>query len=68
MNTALKPCPVCGKQPKVHRDISYEQNGYGAWVTISCKPFLRKYHKKTECGKAIYERALLGAINRWNGD
>ena len=67
MNTALRPCPVCGKQPKVHRDISYEQNGYGAWITISCKPLLGKPHKKVECGKSTYERALLGAIKEWNG-
>ena len=68
MNTALKTCPVCGKQPNVHRDISYEQNGYGAWITISCKPFIGKLHKIAECGKSTYERALLGAIKEWNGD
>lgn len=68
MNTELKPCPVCDRQPKVHRDINYELRGYGAWCTISCKPFLGKPHKKVECGKASYERALLGAINAWNGD
>jgi hypothetical protein len=67
MNTELNPCPICGKQPKVHRDINYEQNGYGAWITISCKPFLRKPHKIVECGKSTYERALLVAIKEWNG-
>lgn len=49
--TKLKPCPVCGRYPKIKRDYGYEQSGFGAWCTIQCKPFLRKPHLKVEEGK-----------------
>lgn len=62
----LKPCPVCGKQPKIFRDLGYEANGFGAWCTIQCKPFLRKPHLKHEEGKATWDRALKYAIEGWN--
>ena len=62
----LKPCPFCGKQPKVLRDIGYETCGFGAWCTIQCKPFLRKPHLKIEEGKSTWERALKYGIERWN--
>ena len=62
----LKPCPVCGKKPKIKRDYSYEANGYGAWCTIQCKPFMRKPHLKVEEGKARWDRALKYGIERWN--
>ena len=62
----LKPCPVCGKLPKIKRDYSYESAGFGAWCTIQCKPFLRKPHLKIEEGKASWERALLYGAERWN--
>lgn len=62
----IRPCPVCGKMPKVYRDYGYEANGYGAWCTIECKPFLRKVHFKIESGKANWYRAVLDAIDRWN--
>ncbi len=39
--TKIKPCPVCGKMPKVKRDYSYESSGFGAWCTIQCKPLFR---------------------------
>ena len=63
---AIKPCPVCGKIPKVYRDYGYEAIGWGAWCTIQCKPFLRKTHIKIESGKAMWNRAFLDAIERWN--
>lgn len=62
----LKPCPFCGKKPKVKRDIGYEICGFGAWCTIQCKPFLRKPHIKVEEGKASWDRALNYAIEAWN--
>ena len=62
----LKPCPVCGRQPKVKRDYAYESAGFGAWCTIQCKPFLRKPHAKIEEGKATWERALAYGIEHWN--
>lgn len=61
----LKPCPVCGRMPKVKRDLSYEMSGFGAWCTIQCKPFL-KVHKKVEEGKSTWERAYQYAIESWN--
>lgn len=62
----LKPCPICGKRPKVKRNYSYEYSGFGAWCTIQCKPFLRRPLLKVEEGKARWERALKYAIEEWN--
>jgi hypothetical protein len=62
----LKPCPVCGKKPRIKRDPGYEYAGFGAWCTIQCKPFLRKPHLKIEEGKASWDRALQYAAERWN--
>ena len=64
--TELLRCPVCGKQPKVLRDIGYETSGFGAWCTIQCKPILRKAHLKIECGKSTWERAEHYARLAWN--
>lgn len=66
MKTELKPCPVCGKQPKIFRDLDYEILGFGAWCTIQCKPILRKPHLKIEEGKATWDRALKCGIEHWN--
>ena len=65
-NRELKPCPKCGKLPKIKRDYNYEYSGFGAWCTIQCKPFLRKPHLKIEEGKASWDRALKYGIERWN--
>lgn len=62
----LKPCPVCGKIPKIKRNYSYEANGYGAWCTIQCKPLSRKPHLKIEEGKSMWDRAYKYAIMDWN--
>ena len=62
----LKPCPFCGKTPKIKRDIGYETSGFGAWCTIQCKPFLRKPHLKIEEGKSTWDRALKYSIEHWN--
>lgn len=62
MTIELKPCPICGKQPK----IIYETSGFGAWCIIQCKPFLCKPHLKHEEGKSIWNRALVHAIEGWN--
>lgn len=63
----LKPCPKCGKIPKVYRDIGYEANGFGALCTIECKTFLRKPHFKVEKGTALWMRAFEYAVAIWNG-
>jgi hypothetical protein len=65
-NELLKPCPVCGKLPKIKRDYNYEHSAFGAWCTIQCKPFLRKPHLKIEEGKASWDRALKYGIEHWN--
>ena len=62
----LKPCPICGKMPKVKIDYGYEANGFGGWVIIQCKPLLRKSHLKIEEGKSTNKRALEFAIDSWN--
>lgn len=62
----IKPCPVCGKQPKVKRDIGYEISGFGAWCIIQCKPLLGKAHLKIEEGKSTWTRAYQCAVERWN--
>ena len=62
----IKPCPVCGKRPKVKRDIGYETSGFGAWCIIQCKPLLRKVHLKIEEGKSTWKRAYQCAVERWN--
>ena len=62
----LKPCPYCGKMPKMKRDVNYELNGFGAWCTIQCRLFLRKPHLKVEEGKASWARAMKHAIEAWN--
>lgn len=65
-NLELKPCPICGKIPKIKRDYSYEAHGYGAWCTIQCKPLFRKPHYKISHGKATWNRALHYAMIDWN--
>ena len=64
----LKPCPVCGRMPKIKRDYAYEASGFGAWCTIQCKPFFRKHHLKIENGKSTWERAYKYAAAHWNDD
>ena len=64
-NRELKPCPICNKQPKIHRDYAYEESGFGAWCTIECGNLFKR-HLKVEGGKASWERALEGACLSWN--
>jgi hypothetical protein len=64
----IKPCPVCGKMPDIIRDYSYESAGFGSWVIIQCKMFLRKPHIKVESGKASFNRAFHEAVQMWNAE
>lgn len=66
LDIIIKACPVCGKEPVVYREHSYEAMGYGAWCVIRCKPFLGHTHLKIECGKSTWERAFEEAVNWWN--
>ena len=59
----LIPCPVCGKMPKIRYSGA---PGYGLFITIQCKPFLRKPHLKVEEGKASPRRAWEYAAKEWN--
>ena len=62
----IKPCPVCGEEPKITRDVGYEINGFGAWCTIQCKSFMRKPHIKIVWGASTWERALEYGTEYWN--
>lgn len=62
----LRPCPICGKMPKIKRDYVYEASGFGAWCTIQCKPLFRRPHLKIEEGKSMWDRAYKYAIENWN--
>ena len=64
--TELKPCPICGKTPKIIRHYDYEDRALGAWCTIECQPFLRQPHLKIEDVDVDWERALQYAIEAWN--
>ena len=59
-------CPVCGKKPKVSMDLDLYEAGFGACVTIQCKPFLRKAHHKVSVTDANGNIAKEKAISAWN--
>lgn len=59
----LKPCPVCGRMPKVR----YRAFGcYGAWVEVRCKPLFRREHLAVRHGAATMELAVDMAAEDWN--
>lgn len=62
----LKPCPVCGKAPKVRIIPSAISAGLGGDVTIHCTPFLRKPHVKITKSAAVDIDALTYAAKKWN--
>ena len=62
------PCPICGKYPKLYIDRSYLYSGYGAWVTIQCKPLFLRAHKRVECGKGNINMAIINAIKMWDNE
>lgn len=58
--TELKPCPVCGRIPKIR---TYGVNN--AWV--ECKPwYRRKAHKATNVLYAQPSKLFEKAIAEWN--
>lgn len=61
--TKLKPCPVCGRMPKVRRGAI---GRCGAWVEVRCKPLFRREHLAVRHGAAIMERAVDMAAEDWN--
>lgn len=62
----MKRCPICGKEPKIMRDLGYEISGLGAWCTIQCKPFMRRPHLKIQQGASTWDRALEYGTEYWN--
>lgn len=59
----LKPCPVCGRMPKVrYRTFG----GYGSWVEVRCKPLFQREHLAVRHGAATMERAVDMAAEDWN--
>jgi len=64
---SVKPCPVCGRMPKMYFD---DDNicCRGGFTMIQCKPFLRKRHHIVEEGKASFPRSVEYAIKRWNDE
>lgn len=59
----LKPCPVCGKTPKVKCTLI---PGIRTYVKIQCKPFFRRKHLSVTCGTDTEERAYSIAAEVWN--
>lgn len=59
----LKPCPVCGRIPKVRRGAI---GCCGAWVEVRCKPLFRREHLAVQHGAATMERAFDMAADAWN--
>lgn len=62
----LKPCPICGRLPKVTRDRKWEAKKMGARCIIECKPLFRKAHFRVEARKGSWDRALKFAFIDWN--
>lgn len=61
--TKLKPCPVCGRMPKVR----YRAFGCcGDWVEVRCKPLFRREHLAVWHCVATEERAFDMAAEAWN--
>ena len=62
----LKPCPVCGKKPKVRTGWFYETGIYRYKCVVECTPFLRRPHLKVEETWYSAEGAENIAVNEWN--
>ena len=58
----LKPCPVCGRKPKV----GYSIFPTGYCCTIRCKPLFGRIHLMVERYTASEERSYLYAVEDWN--
>lgn len=58
-----KPCPVCGKKPKILRDHNW---GYQALVEIECKRLFRRCHASVWATSIFMETAEDNAVRSWN--
>ena len=66
VNFTPKPCPICGKAPKIFISLDFSQFGFGGYGVVQCKPFLRKPHLRIESGGPSAEWAEQSAIQNWN--
>lgn len=62
----IRPCPVCGKQPRITRDFNYRPVSGGAWCIIQCKPLFRRRHLVIEGGEISWDLAVERTVERWN--
>ena len=66
MANELKPCPVCGKKPKISIG-GFCEAGFSRYrCVVECTPFLRKPHLKVEEVWYSAEGAENIAVNEWN--
>lgn len=57
----IKPCPVCGKKPKIKY---YEINA--GWVY--CKPIFGRKHKEVVVNYAQPSKLKLALVTKWNAE
>lgn len=58
----LKPCPVCGKKPKLYADFNF----YGNFGMVRCKPLFGKTHFSAYVGKASPDFVIREVVKEWN--
>lgn len=63
-NSVIKPCPICGKQPKI-KDTIWDC-GTNRMIEIKCKPLFGELHCSTiNCGSVPWVH-MDHAIDAWN--
>lgn len=50
----VKPCPVCGKEPKIHRDYVYEARGAQFSVNHFFVRYIRGFSVASCSGVILY--------------
>lgn len=74
VDKSLDPCPVCGKYPKVYKDLGYRTDEkdnlirYTSICTIRCKrPFKHAHLSVTTSAVGYdYKEAYKNAVDWWN--
>lgn len=73
--TELRPCPICGRIPKIKKKYPMVRNNYStgyhesyAYVIciIECKALFGKPHIRIEESGGDFEKVQRRAIDRWN--
>jgi len=71
VDKSLDPCPVCGKYPKVYKDLGYKADKDSSLVkytnicTIRCKKPFKRAHISVVVGDDDYNEAYKGAAEFW---